>query len=77
MKEVVPDILCLPEVDLEGHVAEGFGEGEGHVEGGLGGQVVGRGCFEADHGALHALSGGVGELGGVEGHVVTEGSGEE
>ena len=33
--------------------------------------------LQADHGALHAVAGGVGEVGGVEGDVVGDGAAEE
>ena len=76
-EEVVPDVLGLPEVDLEGEIAEGDGDVEGHLEGGPGGDVAGGGGLKANHGAFHALSGGVGELGSVEGDLISCGSGEE
>jgi hypothetical protein len=77
-EEVVPDVLRLPEVDFHGEGAEGFGDGEGFVEGGevLRGLLFGGG-LEADHGALHALVGGVAEEITVEGDVVDLGASEE
>ena len=76
-EEVVPDVLGLPEVDLEGHGAEGVGDGEGGLEGGAGGGSPVGGGFEADHGALHALAGGEAEDGDVEGDLVGGGAGEQ
>ena len=77
-EEVVPDVLGLPKVDLHGEGAEGFGDGEGLVEDG---EVLRRlelgGGFEADHGSLHALVGGVAEEVVVEGDVIDLGAAEE
>ncbi len=47
------------------------------AEGSVGRGVAGCGGFEADHGALHALAGGVAERVGVEGDVVGFGAGEQ
>src|SRR6516225_9244185 len=76
-EEVVPDVLRLPEVDLEGELAKGSGEDEDVGEGGGGGVLVGDGGFELDHGALHALSAGVAKLLGVEVDVLGGGPQDE
>ncbi len=49
------------------------------MQGGEGGVVsaLGGGGFELDHGAFHALSGGKGEDGSVEGDVVVGGAEEQ
>ena len=76
-EEVVPDVLGLPEVDLEGEGAEGVGDGEGAGEGLRGGGFPGGGLFEADHGALHALACVEAEDGGIKGDLIAAGAGEE
>ena len=69
----IPDVLCLPEVQLDGQLDEVAGEGERAVEHlkGAGGHL------QFDHGALHALVCDVAERGRFERDLVGFGESEE
>ena len=66
----MPYILRLPQVYVEGHGAQGEGDGECGAEGRIG-WLAGVGCsLDLDHGALDPLVGGEAERRGIHGDVV-------